>query len=533
MRELTGSPLAAFVAGLLFAFAPYRIPQSPHLQVLSAQWMPFALYGFRRYFASLQPHDGNAGTAVARLRPLAGAVAALVLQNLSCGYYVLYFSPFAVLYVAWELTERRLWHDSRVWRHLSFAAVAVLAATVPFLLPYALLREQLALSRSTAEVVRYSADVYSYLTAFSAQPVWGGVMNVFPKAEGDLFPGLTPLLLAAAGLAAAAAAAVRTAAGASEPRRGHRFAGALLAVAALHLAAAIAVTFLRRITLDLGVFTIRMTDASQLLLRASLLLVIALVASRRLRIAVTVFLQARGFVLLSLGAALWLSLGPLPQALGRRVDLAGPYALLYEYVPGFDGVRVPARFGMIAVLMLAVLAGYGAQLFDRRRLRPCLVVLALLFLAESLVLPFTVNGSSALRGYRSPEPRLQRPQRAPAVYHALARQDAATVVAELPLGVPDYDLRAMYYSIVHWRPLVNGYSGFFPPRYGQLTAALSDVPRHPQIAVEALRASGATVVLVHEAAYLDDQGAATSNALRQLGLVELFRDGQDVLLRLP
>ena len=50
VRELTGNAIAAFVGGLLFAFAPYRIPQSSHLQVLSSQWMPFALYGFRRYF---------------------------------------------------------------------------------------------------------------------------------------------------------------------------------------------------------------------------------------------------------------------------------------------------------------------------------------------------------------------------------------------------------------------------------------------------------------------------------------------------
>src|SRR5215467_6506713 len=30
VRELTGSAVAAFVGGLLFAFAPYRIPQSSH-----------------------------------------------------------------------------------------------------------------------------------------------------------------------------------------------------------------------------------------------------------------------------------------------------------------------------------------------------------------------------------------------------------------------------------------------------------------------------------------------------------------------
>ena len=52
VRELTGHPLAAFLAGLAFAFAPFRIDQYAHLEVLSSQWMPFTLYGFRRYFAT-------------------------------------------------------------------------------------------------------------------------------------------------------------------------------------------------------------------------------------------------------------------------------------------------------------------------------------------------------------------------------------------------------------------------------------------------------------------------------------------------
>ena len=51
-RELTGSAAAGFVAGLAFAFAPYRIANIPHLQVLSSAWMPFVLFGLHRYFAT-------------------------------------------------------------------------------------------------------------------------------------------------------------------------------------------------------------------------------------------------------------------------------------------------------------------------------------------------------------------------------------------------------------------------------------------------------------------------------------------------
>jgi hypothetical protein len=86
VRDLTGRPLAALVAGLAFAFAPYRVDQFPHLQILSAQWMPFALYGFRRYLETR------------RRRALVGGAAALIAQNLSCGYYLMFFTPFAGAY---------------------------------------------------------------------------------------------------------------------------------------------------------------------------------------------------------------------------------------------------------------------------------------------------------------------------------------------------------------------------------------------------------------------------------------------------
>jgi hypothetical protein len=190
VRELTGSARAGFVAGLLYAFAPYRIGQFSHLQVLSSQWMPFALCGFRRYFATR------------RAWPLAGATAALVLQNWSCGYFLLSFTPFAAAYVLYEIADRGLWRDVRVWASLGVAASVVAGATVPLLMPYLELRRLGFAARPIDEVVRYSADVYSYLTAHQAQSWWGTVARAFPRPEGELFPSLIPMLLALAGIPA-------------------------------------------------------------------------------------------------------------------------------------------------------------------------------------------------------------------------------------------------------------------------------------------------------------------------------------------
>ena len=526
VRELTGNRIAAFVAGLMFAFAPYRVPQSSHVQVLSSQWMPFAVYGLARYFNSR------------RLLPLGGAALALVLQNLSSGYYLLYFSPFAIAFAWWEIWRRSLWRDGRMWRELSGAGVLVAATTAPFLLPYAAIRDQWPRLRSMAEVSRLSADVYSYATAFSEQRVWGDWLRVFPKPEGELFPGVVPLLLAVLGIAAGGGAWRAMTPRPEDPppaTRGPRWVVWMLASVAIgHAGAAAVVLALRRVTLDVGWFELRMSNVNQLLLRAGVALGLLLVVSPSVRTRCQAFMRERGIFVVGLAVAFWLSLGPAPQALGRPINIAAPYRLLFEYVPGFEGLRVPARFAMIVAFMLAVLAGYGARAAMRSRAaRAALVLAGFVFFLEATHIPFTVNGMTPLHGLTTPEARLYRPARAPAVYQEMARQPPDSVVVELPLGQTDYDLRAMYYSTVHWRPVLNGYSGFFPPHYGPLAAALSEMGRHPEASLQALGASGATHAIVHEGAYLGTEGADASALLGRAGAVEIFRDGSDVLLRLP
>src|SRR5215813_6127947 len=199
-RELTGSEAAAFVAGLAFAFTPYRVASIPHLQVLSAAWMPFVCYGFRRYIVTRRP------------AALAGAAAAWILQNLSCGYYLLFFSPVAVAYAVWELVRSGLWRDRRVVVHMALAVVVVAAATIPFLIPYVELRRLGFSPRSLDETRRFSADVYGYLTADPNLRLWGPIAQAWPHAEGLLFPGLTIAALAAIGAVRESRLRIRSAA---------------------------------------------------------------------------------------------------------------------------------------------------------------------------------------------------------------------------------------------------------------------------------------------------------------------------------
>jgi len=526
VRDLTGRGAAAFVAGLVYAFAPYRIGQYSHLQVLSSQWMPFALFGFRRYFDSRG------------WRPLAGAAAATVAQNLSCGYFLVFFAPFLGAYILYELISRRLWRDWRVWRDVAIAGAAIAALTLPFVLPYLELRALGFARRNFDEVVGYSANVFSYFTAHGAQRLYGEWMRAFPKSEGDSFTAFTPLALAAMGLATHLVTNWRNSRTATEARwpRLRPIVWLAFAIVVTHIVLIAAVTFTGGLTIDVGPLTLRAANVWRLLLRILMALALLAALSPRAR----AFLRglprsAFAFYALALAAAFWLSLGPIPSAMGRRLTGAALYWYFYEYVPGFDGLRVPARMGMLVMLFLAVLAGYGAAAIQQRWRQGTSIVFAagLLFLMEAAALPLEVNGTFTSEDFVSPPSRVLPADRAPDVYRFLATLPATAAVAEFPFGDDAYELRYMFYSTNHWRRLLNGYSGGFPDSYQYHRAALRLPLRQPDVAFDVLRKSGATHAVVHEAAFRGEEGAAVSDWLRGHGAQPLTAFGRDRVFVMP
>lgn len=190
-RDLTGNGTAAFVAGLCFACAPYRVGTSPQLQVQTAQWMPFAFFALRRFVVS------------GRITAWAGAVVAIWLQNLASGYYMLFFAPLCGVWAATWLWAEQRWRDLPRVAALVAAAVLTLALTWPFAAPYLALQRQFGgARRSLDELSRYSADLGAWLTASPALNLWGW-LQVFPKAQGELFFGLALPVLALIGIASA------------------------------------------------------------------------------------------------------------------------------------------------------------------------------------------------------------------------------------------------------------------------------------------------------------------------------------------
>jgi len=78
---------------------------------------------------------------------------------------------------------------------------------------------------------------------------------------------------------------------------------------------------------------------------------------------------------------------------------------------------------------------------------------------------------------------------------------------------------------------VYGYPGFFPPRHVRLKGTLSHRPSGAE-AWNALISSGSTHAIVHEDAFLDDEGLDISAWLRQFGAHEIIIVQRDRLFRL-
>jgi hypothetical protein len=521
VRDVLGSApraiWAAFVAGLIFAFIPLRIAQVAHIQSLQSFWMPLALLGLRRYLVS------------GRWQPLAAGAAALTMQHWSNGYYQLFFAPFLLAFVLHQMWTARRLSNVRTWIGLSGAAAVVALATWPFLALYLETQRVHGFERPLGEIMQFSADVYSYLTAPVALRLWGDVAQAFPKPEGELFFGVTPWALF---LVATGALMIRPMLRGLSPSRWQLL---LLAIVAIQTAGIVAIVFTGGFVTSIAGIPVRATNSFRL--------IVVLISASLLLAVVSPQLRERGralarspltlFVAFAV-VALWLSLGPAPQSRGRNLAGLGLYSALYDYVPGFAGLRVPARYAMLAAMFMAAAAGFGVErllagITGRRAQAWAPLVasmVAAIFIAEAWFAPMPINvtwGSS-----QAPAPARVYPRAdAPAVYHQVANLRDDAVIAEFPFGDTTWEIRYVYYSTVHWRRLVNGYSGGFPQRYQQRAVLLQRVREDPEAAWQALKSAGTTHVVFHERAFRGDEARVVHQWLSDHFAVEIarFEDG--------
>ncbi len=195
--DLTKSRAASLVGGAAFAFAPYwfgPIINLSHLQTIASGWIPLALLGLHRWIRSRG------------WRHLALLAVSFVMGTLTSWYESVF------LLVAIAVSAPFLLWSARplAWRRLALqgltAAVVVGAILGPFALPYQRSQDRFptTYTRRLDEAENFSARASSYLSAPTSNALYGGISerwrNQQRTLESDLFPGITVVLLAGAGV---------------------------------------------------------------------------------------------------------------------------------------------------------------------------------------------------------------------------------------------------------------------------------------------------------------------------------------------
>jgi len=393
-RRLNLSVGAAFICGVVFAFAPPRFIRLGQLHLTAVQWIPFTLAFLHTYF--------ERGTR----RDLLLAIACFSLQALTSGHGAAYLFLTIACFLIWRIATGDPLAIQRRVRDVGVAGAYLLAPAVFIMLPYRIAQAEAGLKGG------YLTDGHPNFESFLATPsrlyTWLRTtsLGAFEREpDAFLFPGVLVLVLAG------------------------------IAVAHVH-------------------------------------------RQRRLRDNWTAF-----YLVIALVATL--------MFIERPVEI-------WRYVhglPGLSFIRMPARFVILTMLALAVLAGIGFDRLvaraSRHARRIAMLVVAALLLGEAAVypmagVPFAVD--------------------IPPIDRWLDSRPKPFVVAEVPVPSPTdmgalerQQTQAMRHAMAHWQPTIHGYSSLRRPLHDRLYQEMAEFPDPPS--VDSLRELGVNFIVVHTDQY--------------------------------
>jgi hypothetical protein len=489
----TGNRLAAFLAGLAFAFAPYRLSLIGHLSLLTVQWLPLALLYLDTFMSTTDRNQvfwKNLVSDPLSRRSLALFVFFLICQATTSWHLAVFAAFIVAFYVLGNWLTRRAAFFWPVLAGLGAAALVVALIMVPLIPPYLKVLPELHKTRPWDTIVTFAATPTDYLAAYPANLVFGQLTAPFRTRPGfveehTLFPGLLASVLTAFSLRFfGKKGGLRPALRPEAQGRGAQDgAGGARPV--------------------VGIF----------------------------------------WVILVLSVLL--TFGPFLRLEGWGVTIPMPYHLLTGLMPALSLMRVPPRWMVVGLFAMSLLLGFSlTSIFawarrqgwsapppwpspkvggGRQIVYGLALLLGLGLLAE---------------GYAAPIPLAQVGSTAqlPEVYRWLANDGDDYAILEMPFysaPQPEYpETKRLYASTIHWKQLVNGYSGFTPSRQPELAQRLAGFPSQKAVAaLQELGAQGVRYLIVHSLEQGFDRNSWETDGrwrlARSLALRPVYESGGD------
>ena len=189
-RRLGFHPFAAFICGVVFAFAPPRFFRMGQLHMTAVQWIPFTLAFLHSYFSA------------GRRKDLLFALACFSLQVLASGHGAAFLVVAIVLLVLWRTAFGQPFAWRQWLRDCGATGAYLIAPSIWMLMPYRAAQTGAGLRRE------YPAEAMPGWESFVASPsrvhialqeaILGRTVN--DQAIAYLFPGVMVLVLGAIAL---------------------------------------------------------------------------------------------------------------------------------------------------------------------------------------------------------------------------------------------------------------------------------------------------------------------------------------------
>lgn len=498
-RHLTGHIIAAVAAGTMFAFNTFQIHHITHLQLLSSGLIPLGFLYLHKFF---EEKTWKSSIFFALF---------FTLQSLACVYYGLFWvSVFLVflpgLFILFREKLDRIFFQRFIPPLAGAAGIIFL-----FFLPYMSLIKTFHFERPLAE----GADPVNYLAVNPHNILLSRWLTPLGTHEHFLLPGVAVLVLAGYLIGRKRRLFI-------SPPKGIKVVFWVITFFSLLTVAAVRLT--GGFSFKAGLISVSAHNVA----KQALIVFIPVMVYLFVSFAVFAFRRENGsgenrlfFAYFILGIwAFLLSMGKNFTFLGDSTSLFPmPFRLMYNVVPGFKGIRVPARYAVFVIFALVVLASYGIKLlWNKKGARRSKIFAAaglLLFVnLEYLTIPQRIA-------------RVPVKDDIPPTYKWLKKQPDGFAVAELPFQKPvGHESAYMYFSLYHRKKIVNGYSGFIPPAADYMRHIFNGFPS--QAGMDVLRTFGVKYIILHPRFWRGDVSARKLTRLKEdfaeeLKPVEEFR----------
>jgi hypothetical protein len=158
-----------------------------------------------------------------------------------------------------------------------------------------------------------------------------------------------------------------------------------------------------------------------------------------------------------------LMLGPYLILLNKNTQIPLIYQIVYYLIPGAKALRVPARFAQMFLLCMTIIGSFGVVVYldISKRWPPLLKALPILLFCTVFLFDYSVRSTNGAKAEIKEE--------FPPVYRYLSRDTKnKRPVLELPVGragpSPTWNaFKYLHYQTAHWRPVLGGMSGWYPP----------------------------------------------------------------------